>query len=95
LRWLLTEFTPGQAHAVCSSTVAQGSAVIKTLVFGLMEPALFDRLARGPGWSLVHYEKWLARSLLHLPADMSRPKRHRRVQRKCDVNGPCKRSGIP
>jgi AcrR family transcriptional regulator len=46
-------------------------------VFGLMEPALFDRLTRGLGWTLTHYETWLGRSLLHLlVADAPRPRVH-------------------
>lgn len=32
-------------------------------VFAVMEPALFDRLTRQRGWSLAHYEQWVARSL--------------------------------
>jgi AcrR family transcriptional regulator len=61
-------------------------------VFGLMEPALFDRLTRGLGWTLTHYEKWLARSLLHLlVADPPSPELHRPEQGKGHVRGPLKR----
>lgn len=35
-------------------------------LFALMEPALFDRLVRQRGWTLEHYEHWVARSLRHL-----------------------------
>jgi AcrR family transcriptional regulator len=45
-------------------------------VFALMEPAVFDRLTRGRGWSLARYEAWVSRSLRHLlVADVNRPKR--------------------
>ena len=34
--------------------------------FALMEPALFERLVRQRYWTLVRYERWIARSLRHL-----------------------------
>jgi AcrR family transcriptional regulator len=35
-------------------------------VFAIMEPAVFDRLARQRGWTLARYQDWIARSLRRL-----------------------------
>jgi AcrR family transcriptional regulator len=35
-------------------------------VFALMEPAVFDRLTRQRGWTLVRYQEWIASSLRRL-----------------------------
>jgi hypothetical protein len=43
-----------------------GQAEAVDTVFALMEPALFDRLTRRRGWTVAHYQGWIARSLLHL-----------------------------
>ena len=32
----------------------------------LMDPALFDRLVRGRGWSVERYQRWFARSVRRL-----------------------------
>jgi AcrR family transcriptional regulator len=43
------------------SEISEDEAV--DTVFALMEPALFDRLIRLRGWTLIRYEHWVARSL--------------------------------
>ena len=35
-------------------------------IFAIMEPAVFDRLTRQRGWTLAHYQDWIARSVRRL-----------------------------